>query len=68
VRPRDFKCMRSIHTMLNEQCDGIMSSEYALHYNKYVIDYCETTPKDDQMLIQGVIHLVCGVSSEDDYR
>eukprot|EP00354_Favella_ehrenbergii_P003285 CAMPEP_0170462650 /NCGR_PEP_ID=MMETSP0123-20130129/8077_1 /TAXON_ID=182087 /ORGANISM="Favella ehrenbergii, Strain Fehren 1" /LENGTH=54 /DNA_ID=CAMNT_0010727925 /DNA_START=419 /DNA_END=583 /DNA_ORIENTATION=+ len=54
--------------MLNEQCDGIMSSEYALHYNKYVIDYCETTPKDDQMLIQGVIHLVCGVSSEDDYR
>lgn len=60
--PHDYACMRTVHRYLDEECDGIMSSEYALQYNKYVIDFCETTPRDEQSLIDGIIHLVCGVN------
>ena len=42
--PKDFACMRTVHRYLNEECDGLMRNEYALGLNKYVIDYCETTP------------------------
>ena len=55
--------MRAVHKALDAECDGIMSQEYALHYNKYVVDYCETTPKEEQSLIGGVIHQVCGVEA-----
>ena len=60
VRPRDYACMRSVHKTLDELCDGVMSSEYALKFNKYVIDFCETTPKDEQSAIKNTITEICG--------
>ena len=66
-RPRDFKCMRAVHATLDEECDGITSNEYAMHFNKYVVDFCETTPKDQQSLLDGVIHQVCGISTDMDW-
>ena len=58
VRPRDFSCMRYVHTLLNDECDGVMSSEYGLRYNKYVIDFCET--HGDRQLLADNIHGICG--------
>lgn len=55
VRPRDFACMRLVHKWLADECD-IMSNEYSLTYNKYVIDFCETTEYEKQSLLNGVIH------------
>ena len=43
TRPKDFACMRTVHNYLNEECNNLLNNEYALNYNKYVIDYCETT-------------------------
>ena len=60
MRPRDFKCMRHIHTLLNDECDGIMSTGYAMTYNKYVIDFCET--KGDKEAFAGLLHQFCGVT------
>ena len=57
--------MRQVHTQLDQECDGIMGSEYSLKFNKYVIDFCETTPKDQRELLAGVIHQVCGLSLND---
>ena len=64
AKPKDFACMRSVHGYLNDDCDNLMGSEYALKFNKYVIDYCETTPKLDQSLIQGIIHMACGTTPQ----
>ena len=36
-----------------------MKNEYALGLNKYVIDYCETTPQREQSAIDSLIHQVC---------
>lgn len=64
AKPKDFACMRSVHGYLNDDCDNLMGSEYALKFNKYVIDYCETTPKSEQSLIQGIIHMACGTTPQ----
>lgn len=64
VRPRDYACMRTVHQNLDQMCDGVMSNEYAMKYNKYVIDFCETTPKDEQSGIKNAIVEVCGPKSE----
>ena len=40
-----------------------MNSEYSLGYNRYVVDFCETTAKEDQTrIIDGMIHLACGLT------
>ena len=43
TRPKDFACMRTVHNYLNTECDDVLSNEYALNYNRYVVDFCETT-------------------------
>ena len=62
--PRDFKCMRGVHQLLDKECDGLMSNEYSMHYNKYVVDFCETTGEQNDRLdvLRGVIHQVCGTT------
>ena len=45
-RPKDFACMRLCHRWLDSEC-GIMGSEYALTFNIYVIDFCETTAPEN---------------------
>ena len=55
VAPKDFKCMRTVHGYLNDECDNLMKQEYSLGLNKYVIDFCETTEKDKLGEIEGVI-------------
>ena len=54
-RPKDYACMRRCHQWLGDEC-SVMNNEYALTYNKYVIDFCETTRPEEQTLLQGVIH------------
>ena len=55
--------MRATIKTLNEQCNDIMDSgAYALSYNRYVVDYCETTLVIDQPLIDGIIHTTCGLN------
>ena len=44
TRPKDFACMRTVHRYLDAECDGVMSREYSLNFNRYVVDFCETTP------------------------
>ena len=40
-----------------------MDSEYSLGYNRYVVDFCETTAKEDQSrMIDGIIHMACGLT------
>ena len=51
--------MRKIHGYLQDNCNSF-GTEYTLVYNKYVVDFCETTPKNKQDLIEGVIHQMCG--------
>lgn len=60
-QPKDFACMRTVHRYLDEECDNLMSHEFSLSFNRYVVDYCETTKQDEHSLIDGVIHEVCGV-------
>lgn len=55
MRPKDYGCMRLCYKWLDEEC-GIMRDEYSLTYNKYIIDFCETTEKEEHSLINGVIH------------
>lgn len=55
--------MRSVHKAIDAECDGMMSNEYSMIYNKYVIDFCETNKDQDRLdVLQGVIHQVCGVT------
>ena len=46
-RPKNFACMRVVHGWLDQECDGIMSTEYGMGYNRYVVDFCETRDADD---------------------
>ena len=47
--------MRMVNEAMFAQCD-LVQNEYALGYNRYVVDYCETTPKEEQEKILGLIH------------
>ena len=46
-QPRDFACMRAVQRYLDEECDDIMGNTYSLKYNRYVVDYCESTPSEE---------------------
>ena len=61
AQPKDFACMRTVHRYLNAECDNVMSQTYSLSFNRYVVDYCETTRMTDHSLIDGIIHQVCGL-------
>ena len=58
VQPKDFACMRLVHGWLDEEC-AVFQNTYALSLNKYIVDFCETTPKEHQADISGVIHKAC---------
>ena len=66
AQPRDFACMRTVHRYINEECDNMMQHEYSLSYNRFVVDFCETTRQTEQSLIDGVIHQMCGVMPAND--
>ena len=55
-QPKDFACMRTVHRYLNEECDDLMSHEYSLSLNRYVVDFCETVNQAEHSMIDGVIH------------
>ena len=59
TKPRDFKCMRAVHGYIDTHCDGLMANEYALAFNKYVIDFCETTAKEEQAAVEAKVERVC---------
>ena len=59
TQPRDFKCLRKVNELLDTHCGA--NGEYALTYQKYVANFCETASDEKKELIEGVIYQVCGV-------
>ena len=57
--------MRYTHALLNDECDGVMGSEYAMKYNKYVIDFCET--HGDREALQDLLKATCATMGTHDF-